>query len=225
MSTQLEDYIRGFRRAPIAPSRMIALYGKPLVYLVGAQNAFSHPGCVVEAPAGQDVSGEGQFKIAYATMFGPQGRLDGKEWMTNLCAQFTAAKSLGFQFVELDRIASYPPEDALKACGIAADYRLGVIAKNLYQKANFPDAALAIASHPNVWGFIVERGTGTPSGMDAMRERANKAGIAPVWFVFNGTSGANQCADQIRHGKFRGMGVSYSSADYKDSTALLTPTP
>lgn len=227
MSTPLEDYIRGFRRAPIAPSRVSAIYGKPLVYMIGAQNAFAHPGCVVEAPAGQDVNGEGQFKIAYGSMVGGAlDKLDGKAWMTNLCAQFSAAKAFGFQYVELDHMADYASEDVLKACGIAQDYRLGVIAKNILRIDKVVDnGPLEIAKHPNVWGFIVERGAGNPSQMEALRKRGNKAGIAPVWFVFAGTMGANQCADQIRQGSYRGMGVSYSTGGYNDSVAVLTPQP
>jgi hypothetical protein len=255
MSIHLADYLNGLRTPQTTPTRTTALYGKPLVYLIGAGSAAAHPGCVVEAPYGQNVAGENTFKIAYCNLFnekygeqsedekadlGPylttsdtakqysEGQIDpaGQGWLKNLTAQFAKAKAENYQFVELDNPDAYSIEDVLGAIKVAADYRLAVIAKN---PQLVDGGAVQYVSHPNVWGMIVERGAGRPDEMDALRKSANKGGIIPVWFVFDGSSGANQCAEQIRQGNFKGMSVTYSTGreknGYNDSTSVLSPTP
>jgi len=84
-------------------------------------------------------------------------------------------------------------------------------------------AASAYVGHPNVYGIIVEKGAGNPSGMDTLRRRAGKPDL-PVWFVAfgSGRSWAGSVADAAKH--YRNMGVTYSSAgEYGNAIDILPP--
>lgn len=250
MTPMLDNFLAAFKGPETSP-----LYGKPLIYLLGAAGARALPGSVVEGPYGCNVIGTAD-KIAYGNFFnelyseqteaqkaalGPylhdsdtageygEGQIDpaGPGWLKNLTAQFMSAAAKGYQFFELDNPDAYGLGDVQKAITMAHSYGLGIIAKNPKLVANGA-GALPILSHPNVFGAIVERGAGDPAYYDDMRRRARKDGKLPVWFVFDGRDGSDACAAAVKVGKFKGMGVSYSTGretnGYNDSHTVLLPT-
>jgi hypothetical protein len=223
------------------------LAGKPLRYLIGADSA--GPGrdedvTVVSynttQPAKRGIS------IAYCNLFdenntgryGPylhtsdtaqqynEGQIDprGPGWEKNLREQFERRKKQGFEYVELDNPDAYSIKDVIGAIDLAASYGLKIIAKNPLLMEAGSTAATAYVAHPNVYGIIVEKGAGNPSGLDALRRRAGKPNL-PVWFVAfgSGRSWAGTVADAAKH--YRNMGVTYSSAgEYGNAIDILPPT-
>ena len=232
---------------PMPPSRSSAdagvLTGKPLRYLIGASS--SGPGhdnevTVVSynasAPVRRGVS------IAYCNLFdenntgeyGPylktsdtaaqynEGQIDprGPGWEKNLRAQFERRKRQGFEYIELDNPDAYSIKDVIGAIELAASYGLKVIAKN---PKLMEGGAASYVSHPNIYGIIVERGAGNPDDMDALRRKAGKPDL-PVWFVAFGAgrSWAGNVANAAK--RYRGMGVTYSSAgEYGNAVDILPP--
>lgn len=246
MSNILKNFLSAFGEPKPNP-----LYGKPLVYLIGAERAHAVPGSVVECSYTSDVIGAGD-KIAYGNLFnevysdqtpaqrlalGPylhdsdtaeeygEGEIDpnGPGWEMNLVAQFNRAVALGFHYIELDNPDAYNYGAVAEAVTKAHSFGLAVIAKN----PKITSGALAFMSHPNVAGVVVERGCGSPSDYASLRAQARRDGLLPVWFVFDGPTGAQQCAEQIQHGGYKGMGVTYSTGrgerGYNDSHSVLTP--
>ena len=139
-------------RSP-SETRVNALEGKPLRYLIGTDSA--GPGRDDEAtvvsystpqPAKRGIS------IAYCNLFdelntgryGPylhtsdtaaqynEGQIDphGPGWEKNLREQFERRRKQGFQYIELDNPDAYSVEDVIGAIELAASYGLKVIAKN-----------------------------------------------------------------------------------------------
>lgn len=229
------------------------LYGKPLVYLIGAESFYvrSQVGAIVEPPFGEDVPGN--EKIAYLNLFnenysrqsdaeraalGPylydsdtalefgEGKIDpgGPGWTKNIGAQFNWAVARGFRFVELDNADAYPIGVIQSVVTLAHSYGFAVIAKNPI----LTNGALQFISHSNVAGVIVERGAGGPAEYDSLRRQARKEGVLPIWFVFDGRTGADDCVAEIRAYGFTGMGVTYSTGQgddgYNNSQNLFLPT-
>lgn len=243
MSTPMMDnLLAAFKKAPPSP-----LYGKPLVYLLGssAETFREIPGSIIEPPYGKNAIGTAD-KIAYVNLFdeensgelGPylhdsdtadqysEGQIDpdGPGWTKNLTAQFVRAAGNGYRFAELDNPDAYSVGVVQKVITMAHGYGLGVIAKN---SKLVEGGALQILSHQNVAGLIVERDCGDPAYYNALRTQARKDGLLPVWFVFDGRDGSDECAAAIRAHGFKGMGVSYSTGreknGYNDSHTVLTP--
>lgn len=203
--SMLDNWLAAFDKRTPSP-----LYGKPLVYLIGAASARAIPGSVVEPPYGRDVPGTDD-KIAYLNLFS-RAEYGPAE------PQFEWARRL-YKFAELDNKVAYSIGDVQEATTLAHSYGLGVVAKNPV----LTNGPLQFMAHPNVFGVIVERGAGTPATYDDLRKRARKDGLLPVWFVFDGPTGAQQCAEQIQFGKYKGMGVTYSTDRYNDSHTVLLP--
>lgn len=170
------------------------LYGKPLAYLIGA-------------PAPSIMVGTDD-KIAYI----------GPGWERNLADHYSIAAELSYRFAVLDNPDAYSYGDVAAAATLAYSHGLGIIAKNPI----LTRCPIAFMSHPNVAGVIVERGAGTPAEHDDLRRRARNDGRLPVWFVFTGNEGAAECAAEIEAGGFKGMGVTYASGQYNDSTNIGT---
>lgn len=242
--TMFNNWLAAFDKRTPSP-----LYGKPLMYLIGASGAAAGraiPNTVVEPPYGCNAAGED--KIAYCNLFdelntgklGPylsdsdtaneygEGQIDpaGPGWSINLTDQFTRVAALSYKFAELDNPDAYSIGVVQAAVTRAHSFGLGIIAKNPKLVAN---GALPFIAHPNVFGVIVERGAGMPAEYAAWRTQARKDGLLPVWFVFDGHDGdSQQCAMQIQAGGFKGMGVTYSTGreknGYNDSHTVLLPT-
>jgi len=203
----------GCRAQPIPPAPFVdnvhdnPLGGLRLRYLIGTDNPGSgKEGYVTEV--GYDVKAPVQIgpSIKYGNLFdetnsgklGPylqtsdtaaeykEGQIDprGPGWNKNLREQFERAKRQGFRYIELDNPDAYSSMDVVNAVAIAADFQLGVIAKNpLLVEGD----QLAYVGHQNIFGIIVERGAGGPQAMHDLRIRAMKTDL-PVWFVFFGRS-------------------------------------
>lgn len=224
----LKDYRDGLHTPSPSPDTSTPFFGRPLVYVTGAPNPVKHPGAVVIGPKGLDVIGERTFKVAHCDLLCSRVPGGPEAWLENLCVQFDHARGLGYDYVELKNSDHFGIDDVVKAINVAADYRLKVIAKNPARVGpRESNAAITYVAHPNVFGMIVERNAGSPEQMNVLRAKAGKGGAIPVWFIFDGSLGANQCAQQILAGKFRGMGVTYSAKPgaYENSVALLTPLP
>jgi hypothetical protein len=219
------------------------LTGKPLRYLIGAST--SGPGrddevTVVSYNATEPV--KRGISIAYCNLFdenntgrfGPylhtsdtasqynEGQIDprGPGWEKNLRQQFERRKKQGFEYIELDNPDAYSVKDVIGAIELAATYGLKVIAKNpmLMERA-----AASYVAHPNVYGVIVERGAGNPGDMDVLRRKAGKPDL-PVWFVAFGSGRAWAGSVATAAKRYRGMGVTYSSAgEYGNAIDILPP--
>jgi hypothetical protein len=219
------------------------LTGRALRYLIGASAAGSgRDDDVTEVSYDATEPVKRGISIAYCNLFdekssgrfGPylhtsdtasqyhEGQIDprGPGWEKNLRAQFERRKKQGFEFIELDNPDAYSVRDVIGAIDLAATYGLKVIAKNpmLLER----DAASYVA-HPNVYGVIVERGAGNPDDMDALRRKAGKPTL-PVWFVAFGSGRAWAASVASAAKRYRGMGVTYSSAgEYGNAIDLLPP--
>jgi len=223
-------------------TRLNALEGKPLRYLIGAES--SGPGrddgvTVVSydttRPAKRGIS------IAYCNLFderntgryGPylrtsdtaaqynEGQIDprGPGWEKNLREQLSRRKKQGFEYIELDNADAYAIKDVIGAIELAASYGLKVIAKN----PGLLGGAASYVAHSNIHGVIVEKDAGHPAGMEALRRKAGKPHL-PVWFVAfgNGRGWAGSIASSAK--QFRHMGVTYSSAgEYGNAIDILSP--
>jgi hypothetical protein len=219
------------------------LTGRALRYLIGA----STPGSgrddevtVVSYSATEPV--KRGTSIAYCNLFdernsgrfGPylhtsdtasqyhEGQIDprGPGWEKNLREQFERRKKQGFEYIELDNPDAYSIKDVIGAIELAATYGLKVIAKN---PKLVEGGAASYVGHPNVYGIIVERGAGNPDDMDALRRKAGKPTL-PVWFVAfgSGRAWASSVANTAK--RYRGMGVTYSSAgEYGNAIDILPP--
>jgi len=220
-----------------------ALTGKPLRYLIGASS--SGPGhdnevTVVSYNAAEPV--RRGISIAYCNLFdenntgryGPylktsdtaaqynEGQIDprGPGWEKNLSEQFERRKRQGFEYIELDNPDAYSLKDVIGAIELAATYGLKVIAKN---PKLVEGGAAAYVAHPNVYGIIVEKGAGNPDDMDALRRKAGKPEL-PVWFVAFGSGRAWATSTANAAKRYRGMGVTYSSAgEYGNAVDILPP--
>jgi hypothetical protein len=217
------------------------LSGKPLRYLIGAPSA--EPGrsdAVTVVPYDGKPVKHG-ISIGYCNLFdetnsgayGPylrasgtaarynEGQIDplGPGWTKNLREQFQRRREEGFEYIELDNADAYAIEDVIGAIELAGSYGLKVIAKN----PGLLGDATSYVAHPNVYGIIIERGAGGPDEMDALRRKAGKPEM-PVWFVAfgGGRAWAYSTADIAK--KYRGMGVTYSSAgEYGNVIDVLSP--
>ncbi len=224
-------------------TRVDALEGKPLRYLIGTQA--SGPGrddevTVVSYSTTQPV--KRGVSIAYGNLFdehntrryGPylhtsdtaaqynEGQIDprGPGWEKNLREQFERRKKQGFEYIELDNPDAYSIKDVIGAIDLAASYGLKVIAKN---PGLMGGGATAYVAHPNVYGIIVEKGAGNAGDMDALRRKAGKPTL-PVWFVAfgSGRAWAGSVANAAK--QYRNMGVTYSSAgEYGNAIDILPP--
>jgi hypothetical protein len=209
------------------------LAGKPLRYLIGADNDGrwpGHPDEIVEVPYDAEPAVLG-LSIGYCNLFdekntgklGPylhtsgtaeeyrEGQIDprGPGWAKNLREQFERRKRKTFEFIELDNPDAYDIKDVLGAIDLAASYGLKVIAKNpLLMRPSSAD----YLRHPNVYGAIVEKGAGGPAEMKRLRIDAGKPDL-PVWFVMfdDGEDMAKHIADLIRERGHKEMRVTYSS--------------
>lgn len=215
------------------------LVGKPLRYLIGCDaDVTGKDGeiCVV----GYDVDrpplhgiGVGYcnlFDEKSTSEYGPylhasdtaaryrEGQIDphGPGFERNLREQLARRRRQGFKYVELDNPDAYRVRDVLRAYDLAVTYGFKVLAKNP-GLSDFDEDQAPVVAYPAVVGIIVERGAGTPAGMDALRRQAFRPNL-PVWFVAfgSGLSWAEATALQARN--FRNMRVTYSSAgEYADS--------
>jgi hypothetical protein len=232
---------------PAGPTRSSgdanALAGKPLRYLIGASS--SGPGhddevTVVSYTASTPV--RHGISIAYCNLFdetnsgkyGPylktsdtaaqynEGQIDpgGPGWEKNLREQFERRKRQGFEYIELDNPDAYAIKDVIGAIDLAATYGLKVIAKN---PKLMEGGAASYVAHPNIHGIIVERGAGNPDDMEALRRKAGKPDL-PVWFVAFGAGRAWAGTIANAAKRYRGMGVTYSSAgEYGNAIDILPP--
>jgi hypothetical protein len=222
------------------------LIGKPLRYLIGTEGTgVGRDEDVTVVSYNTTQPAKRGISIAYCNLFdekntgryGPylhtsdtaqqynEGQIDprGPGWERNLREQFERRKRQGFEYIELDNPDAYSIKDVIGAIELAASYGLKVIAKNPGLMEAGSAAATAYVGHPNVYGIIVEKGAGNPSGMDTLRRRAGKPSL-PVWFVAfgSGRSWAGSVADAAKH--YRNMGVTYSSAgEYGNAIDILPP--
>lgn len=117
----------------------------------------------------------------------------------------TAAQATGCPLGEMDGVIplTWGLGETMEFFTQAHTRGLGVIVRNpmLYS------APRHIMSHPNVLGVVVERGCGNPADHLAMRDIVHRGSLLPVWFVYDGLDGAEQCADQVRRAMTRGMSV------------------
>lgn len=221
----MDNLLAAFKAKPPSP-----LYGKALVYLRGssASTFRAIPGSAVAPPQNKNVIGTAD-KIASVNLSGEDGA-GGTDpaapgWSRNLTAQFVRAAADGYYFAELDNAGAYSVGTVQGVITMAHGYGISIVAKNPKLVGGSAGGALQIVSHQNVAGIVVERGAGMPAEYAAWRTQARKDGLLPIWFVFAGPEGAQQCAAQIQFGEYKGMGVSYSSDknSYADSHTVLTP--
>ena len=222
---------------------MNPLAGKPLRYLIGADNAGRGADDVItEVPYDEPPARRG-LSIGYCNLFdemntghyGPylhdsdtaadyaEGQIDprGIGWLANLSYQFKKRAHQGFEYIELDNADAYSISDVIGAIELAARHELKVIAKNPWL---MDPGAVQYLAHPNIYGAIVEKGAGAPVGMDEIRREAGKPDL-PVWFVTFGSSGkawARECAVLARGVK--NMSVTWSRrGEYGSSEDILRP--
>ena len=227
------------------PQNSNPLAGKPLRYLIGADNAGDgHPDEITEVPYGAPPVKHG-ISIGYCNLLdenyslrqcGPylkqsdtaeqyaEGVIDpkGHGWLYNLSTQFKVRLKQRFEYIELDNPDAYDVADVIGAIEIAAQYGLKVIAKNpgLMERGSH-----GYVAHPNVFGIIVEKGAGDPGRMDALRRQAGKPDL-PVWFVAfgDGRQWAGDVASIAQ--RCRNMGVTFSSrSEYGSSEDIVRPRP
>ena len=238
----------GDRDALMAESNNVnPLAGKPLRYLIGADDAGRGADDVVTVSPYRTRPARHGWSIAYCNLFdelntgqyGPylrtsdtareygEGQIDprGPGWRKNLDEQFRWCWRHGFQYIELDNPDAYSVEDVIGAIELAATYRLKVIAKNpgLLDRGGWPRESIPLVAHSNVYGIIVERGAGTASSMHYLRKEAKKVDL-PVWFVAFGEG--RQWADGVakQASSFYNIGVTYSDhGEYGNAIDILMP--
>jgi hypothetical protein len=219
------------------------LSGKALRYLIGASShGLGRDDEVTEVSYNATKPVKNGISIAYCNLFdetnsgryGPylhssdtasqynEGQIDprGPGWAKNLREQFERRRKQGFEYIELDNPDAYSLKDVIGAIELAAAYGLKVIAKN---PKLVEGGAVTYVAHPNVYGIIVERGAGGPDEMDTLRRKAGKPNV-PVWFVAfgSGRTWASNVASAAK--RYRGMGVTYSSAgEYGNAIDILPP--
>lgn len=117
----------------------------------------------------------------------------------------TGAQATGCPLGEMDgvRPLTWSAGEAMEFFTQAHVVGLGVIVRNpmLYT------APRHVMSHPNVMGVVVERGCGTPAEHEGIRQIVHREKLLPVWFVYDGLDGAEQCADSVRRLGTYGMSV------------------
>lgn len=109
-----------------------------------------------------------------------EGQIDprGAGWDKNLRRQFERALAQGINYIELDNADAYHVKDVAEAVDFAAQFGIGVLAKNPLLLAD----SCAYVGHPNIFGVIVERGAGSPALMQDLRNICRRHDL-PVWFV------------------------------------------
>ena len=222
--------VSGIMASAAVAQQVSPLAGKPLRYLIGADNPGNGSGSeITEVPYGAPPVKFG-ISIAYCNLFdelntgklGPylntsdtakeyhEGQIDpkGAGWNLNLNNQFTLRKRQGFQYVELDNPDAYKIDDVIRAIELADQYGLKVIAKN---PGLLGRGARAYVEHPNVHGIIIEKDAGSPMPTNSLRGVAGKLDL-PVWFVAftGGRMWAEKTAAIIRQQAYREMRVTYS---------------
>lgn len=221
------------------------LEGKPLRYLIGAENGGTgNEGEITECPYALHKVRLG-ISVAYGNLFdelntgnfGPylrtsdtavqynEGQIDpaGDGWDKNLKMQCTRIKAAGFQFMEWDNPDAYDIKDVIYAVDYAQKFGLGVLAKNAGQ-FDLGDA-IQYLKHENIWGCIVERDCGRPNLYEYLRKEAGKPTL-PIWFVFfgNDQKAANEAAESIEENHYLNMGVTFSPrTEYTTSKDILVP--
>ena len=224
---------------------MNPLAGKPLRYLIGADDPGQGADDVVtEVPYGNPRVRHG-ISIGYCNLFdeentgafGPylhssdtaeeydEGQIDprGKGWTRNLTMQFDQRKHQGFEYIELDNPDAYRIHDVIGAIELAATFGLKVIAKNPLLMGY--DDAMPYASHPNVYGCIVERDAGAPKSMDLLRRETGKPDL-PIWFVSFGDGRPWAISIAQRAMGMRNIGITFSKhGEYESSEDILRPHP
>ncbi len=204
--SQAENFFAAFPGHPRS-----ALYGAPLEYLPGIAPGYAPISAMHHAigvPVGVKLVGDRKFAV-----------LDPNKDIPDQLAQALAD---GFALVELGVPGNARLGDFMMMLTHIHGLGLGVIARNALTSVG----AFQYLVHPNVFGCVVERGAGEPTPYDYMRRQARKDGLMPVWFVFDGPSGADQCADEISKYDLKGMGVSFGAGlhgRYDDSHSVLTP--
>lgn len=218
-----------------------ALAGKPLHYLIGADNPGPGSDSVVTEVGYDNGPVKRGISIAYCNLFdekntgeyGPylkrsdtarkynEGQIDprGIGWLKNLSYQFKKRAHQDFKYIEIDNPDAYAIEDVIRAIEMAAAHELKVIAKN---PGLMGHGAVPYLRHPNVYGAIVERDAGTPVLMNSWRSLVGKPDM-PVWFVAfgGGKPWATRVATAIRQNAYREMRVSYSQrGEYEDSVPV-----
>jgi hypothetical protein len=214
-----------------------ALAGKPLRYLIGAEDAPPTAGCVVEAPYRVPPPPGG---IWYLNCFdqrdsykqgrgeyGPyreptktsgdynEGIVDpaGPRWLAHIDEQLARVPPGGV--VEWDNITDLIDLTSLQIVldlyDRTAQRGISIIAKNPGDLGRAD--AIRLLEHPAVVGTIVERGAGCAVQMHAMRVAAGKPDL-PVRFVAfgDGKAWAQSMAASIRAHGYADMGVTYDSA-------------
>lgn len=137
--------------------------------------------------------------------------------------QIARALAENYQMVELGTPSNASLGEFMMMLTHMHGIGLGVIAKNPI----WSRGPKQYMGHPNVFGCVVERDKGSPLEHDRMRREVRKDGLLPVWFVFDGALGVDQCADEISLHDLKGMGVSFaaglSGEKYDDTHAVLNP--
>lgn len=203
--TQANNFFRAFPGHPRS-----TFYGRALAYLPAATPGFRVPANTVLATSG----GEGPKDNVFLVL-DPDG---------DIPDQLGYALAQGYHMVELGVPGTATLGEFMMMLTHIHGVGLGVIAKNAMWSAG-PKQYMG---HPNVFGCVVERGKGSPLDHDRMRREVRKDGLMPVWFVFDGALGADECADEIRTHDLKGMGVTFgaglSAAKYDDTHTVLNPT-
>lgn len=221
---------------------MNQLEGMPLSYLIGADEPIQgKDDRAIVVPYGASKARHG-ISIGYCNLFdelntgdyGPylhtsdtadeynEGQIDptGEGWVKNLSEQFAKREVQGFEYIELDNPDAYDIKDVIGAIEYADHYGLKVIAKN---PGLNPETAVQYLEHPNIYGVICEKGSGSPSYMDYARKAAAKPKL-PVWFVYFGRSYIAPRYTALRARSFYNMGVTISrKGEYKTVEDLLLP--
>lgn len=208
MSGQLNNFLSGFPGHPESP-----FYCRALAYMPGTKRLQlpAMTGTVIAAPLSAAVAAEADSKFA---VLDPNG---------DLTDQLAFAISLGYRYVEIGAPVAYRLGQFMEFLTHTHGLGIGVIARNAALYAPYQ-----YLSHPNVFGCVVERAAGSPLEYDRLRREVRKDGLMPVWFVYDGSEGADGTAEEIRLHNLKGMGVSFAaglSARYDDSHSVLTPFP
>jgi hypothetical protein len=226
------------------------LWGKPIRYLIGANNVSAVKTHFTITPYLQNVINPSpEFLVGgYCNMldeedsgeFPPylkadddstaaewrEGLIDpdGPGFVANLTIQFDKRKGeQQIHYVELDNPDSYKWLKGIKkAYDLAQSHGAYVLVKNPLMC----DEPEKMIQHPAACGIIVEADCGLPQELERLRA---PIGHMPVWFVTDRAHEpwAKQCADTIFNKHLLGMGVTVSSRSgrnqYNDSRDVLLP--
>lgn len=218
MSGQYANFLAAFPGHPQS-----AFYGRPLTYIPGVDHLSARdrmrvpvtPGSVVGAPLNVEIS------VGVNVNDGDTFAVLDPE--RDIPTQYERALSFGFKFVEVGMPSAFRLGEFMELLTHTHGTGLGVIAKNALRTSG----PFQYLSHPNVFGCVVERNSGTPREYDRLRRDTRRDGLMPVWFVFDGADGADVAAEEIRLYDLKGMGVSFGAGltafRYDDSHAVLKP--